>query len=189
GLRTRFTPPARVRLGGEGGGDPAARIFGAILGEIVRQQGGGAPRPAAAELFAAVAVSNAFVVDVEFAAFEAPAQGGGIDFGIYQGGRRETGYRLAYRPGSRPSLALLRVLPTGAATVASVGLATRLEDGYAHRLEWRRGRNGRMVVLLDDAVVIETVDRAIGARFDGFHLVNRGGDYGIRRIAVYGAGG
>jgi len=61
-----------------------------------------------------------------------------------------------------------------------------LEDGRPHGLEWRRGTDGDMVVLLDDKEIIRTSDRASADSFDGFTVINGGGDYAFSQIAIFG---
>ncbi|MFQ5959499.1 MAG: peptidoglycan-binding protein, partial [Alphaproteobacteria bacterium] len=190
GLRTRFTPPARTTApASRGGGDVAAQLFGAIIGEIARQKGGERQaQPGAAEIHSALAVGNAFALKVEMAAL-GTAPGGGVTIGVYQGAERSAGYRLAYSPGQQPSLELLRTFAGGSAVIDRQGLASGLEDGNVHVLEWRRGVDGEMAVLLDGRETLRTVDRRFGGAFDGVTVVNRGGDYGFRRIAIFGTGG
>jgi len=64
--------------------------------------------------------------------------------------------------------------------------SVNLEDGRPHGLEWRRGTDGEMVVLLDDKEIIRTSDRASGESFDGFTVINGGGDYAFSQIAIFG---
>ena len=68
--------------------------------------------------------------------------------------------------------------------MADQGIA--LDDGNPHTIEWRRGNDGEMVVLLDDKRVIRTVDRAHDDPFDGFSVVNKGGAFEIKQISIFG---
>ncbi len=43
-----------------------------------------------------------------------------------------------------------------------------------------------MAVLVDGNEMMRTTDRALRERFNGFTLINLGGDYGFRRVAVLG---
>ncbi len=61
-----------------------------------------------------------------------------------------------------------------------------LEDNRTHLLEWRRNTDGEMVVLVDGKEILRTVDRALQDPFDGFTVINRGGDYTFSRIALFG---
>ena len=196
GMRTRFTARAlRGTTSNERGaqGDPAVRILGAILGGIVggskRDSGGTAPaipaRPA--EIYVPAAVSNAFALVFDVTVLDA-AQGGSLRFGPYRKTGRAAGYRIELTPGSPSTIELLRVSGWRSAVIDRRALKTRLDDGRRHRIEWRRGRDGEMVVLVDGVETLRTVDRRFGDRFAGFVLVNRGGDYMIGRVALFGAG-
>ena len=186
GLRTRFRPSA-LSSGSSSrrdSDDAATRLFGAILGEIARQQQ--SSLPTTASIHTVAPVTNAFVVTVEMTSIDT-VFGRGVRFGPYQGAGGASGYRLAYNPGRRPSLELLRVFPGGSAVIDVSTLDAGLEDRRWHTLEWRRAAGGEMTVRLDGAVVLTTLDRGFRGRFDGFVLVNRGGDFGFRRITVLGA--
>ena len=61
-----------------------------------------------------------------------------------------------------------------------------LQDGVPHTLEWRRSNDGEMVVLLDNTEVIRTVDRAYDNRFDGFAVINKGGEFDLKQVATFG---
>lgn len=81
---------------------------------------------------------------------------------------------------------MLRVSP-GRSAVVEVSQGTlELDDGRPHSLEWRRAVDGEMVVLLDGREIIRTLDRASGDDFDGFTLVNAGGEYTLGRIELFG---
>ncbi len=73
-------------------------------------------------------------------------------------------------------------------TIARATLAKGLEDSAYHRITLRRGRDGAMDVLLDGAEVMTGNDpTAPGAPFDGVTLINRGGEYAFRSVAVMGS--
>lgn len=190
GLRTRYVPPARQSQS-RSQTDPAAEILGTILGQIAgaRRSGGesGAAPPGEGVAFVETPISNAFALVLDLTVLEARA-GGGLRFGPYRGTGRAAGYRLALAPGAQSVVELLRVAPGRSAVIERRALSTRLDDGRRHRIEWRRGRDGEMVVLVDRAEVLRAVDRRYRDRFAGFTVINRGGDYMIGRVAVYGAG-
>lgn len=190
GLRTRYIPPAR-RSQSKAQADPAAEILGAILGQIAGAQGRSGERESAPAgegvAFVETPISNAFAVVFDLTVLEARADGG-LRLGPYRGTGRAAGYRLALVPGAQSVVELLRVAPGRSAVIERRALSTRLDDGRRHRIEWRRGRDGEMVVLIDQTEVLRAVDRRYADRFAGFTVVNRGGDYMIGRVAVYGAG-
>ncbi len=203
GMRTRFAPPTQRgttssgRTSNERGaqGDPAAQILGAILGGIVggskRDGGGSGAAPAAvaraAEIHVPAAISNAFALVVDVTVLDT-ARGGSLRFGPYRKTGRVAGYRIDLTPGARSTIELLRVSSGRSAVIDRRVLKARLDDGRRHRIEWRRGRDGEMVVLVDGVEALRTVDRRFGDRFAGFVLVNRGGDYMIGRVALFGTG-
>jgi hypothetical protein len=43
-----------------------------------------------------------------------------------------------------------------------------------------------MLVLLDDKEVIRTNDRAYDDPFDGFNIVNKGGEFEIKQVSLFG---
>jgi hypothetical protein len=43
-----------------------------------------------------------------------------------------------------------------------------------------------MVVLLDSREVIRTVDRAYDDPFDGFTVINKGGEFDLRQVSIFG---
>ena len=45
-----------------------------------------------------------------------------------------------------------------------------------------------MTLRLDGNPVLETVDRGFRDAFDGFSLINRGGEYGLASIRIDGTG-
>ena len=187
GLRNRFTPPAALNLGsGDGsGGDAALQLFGAVLGQLANQQG--SSRARVAEIHTALAISDQFSVEIRFGALAKAMEGGGIEFGPTRGSRRDTGYRLVYTQGKRPTLALLRVSPSGSSIIARAALSKGLEDGNYHRLLWCRAAHGAMDVLLDGVTVMNATDRGNTQPFDGFTLINKGGDYSFKDVVISGA--
>ena len=61
-----------------------------------------------------------------------------------------------------------------------------LEDGQSHTLELVREDDGTMTATVDGAELIRVNSSKLDDPFDGVSLVNGGGDYAIRSIAVYG---
>jgi hypothetical protein len=109
-----------------------------------------------------------------------------LEFGPYLNNERNLGYRLAYEVGTTPTLSLLRIAPGRSAIIETYDRRLDLEDGNSHIVEWRRGDDGEMVVLLDDKEIIRTVDRAHSESFNGFSIVNKGGVYDLKEISIFG---
>ena len=57
-----------------------------------------------------------------------------------------------------------------------------------HTFVWTRDRRGAMKVILDGQALLETIDRRFVDPFDGFMIVNKGGDCAFRRIQIDGTG-
>ena len=74
----------------------------------------------------------------------------------------------------------------GSAVIASAPGPLNLEDKKTHRLEWTRSADGLMRVAIDGREVISATDVAFRSDFDGFRMVNRGGDYIVKQLKVYG---
>ncbi len=107
-------------------------------------------------------------------------------FGPYQGGNRRAGYRLAYNPGGKPSLELLRVVRRSPRVIETHDEPVNLRDGRPHLLEWNRTGDGTMTVSIDSRELMRVQDRRFRDPFDGFTLINRGGDYAVRWIRIKG---
>ena len=139
-----------------------------------------------AEIFTRVGITNAFVVKTELNARGYADRDTRFEFGPYQGEDRSSGYRLAYESGRRPSLTLVRFSPGRSAVIEMTDQEVNLADGNWHTIEWRRSSDGEMTVLLDNREVIKTIDRAHDYPFDGFSMINKGGEFEVRRVSVFG---
>ena len=175
--------------------DPVKQLFGQFLQQTLQgnQQQQAAPPPAAPTYAAAIAptrITNAFALRLELTARLVPGVSEPrFEFGPYQGTNASAGYRLAYNPGATggaPSLELLRLSSRGTSTLDLTNKALKFEDGQSHVIEWSRDRGGRMVIRVDGAELISVTDRSFRDPFDGIALVNGGGDYALRSIAVAG---
>jgi hypothetical protein len=188
GLRTQFTPRRRKRDSRSGEQDFTTRLFGAIVTEATRDSNRDDRRRRLrqAEIHTEVGISNAFAVRVELVSFGNEDLRGAFQLGPYQGSERITGYRLEYNSGKRPFVQLMRILPGGSAVIELADLEAALEDSKPHLLEWRRDRDGEMVVLIDGNELMRALDRGIQQPFDGLTFVNLGGEYGVRRLTVSG---
>ncbi len=165
--------------------DAALAILGTILGRTSGRGKRGEPAAtgvaATAAIHTGVRITNAFAIEIDLSSWLGQ---GRLEFGPYRGADRDTGYRLAYTPGG--GLELLRVSPWGSSVVERVAGPLTLEDKKTHRIEWTRRADGEMTVSLDGKALFTTVDRGVTDPFDGFLMVNRGGEYILKRLAVYG---
>jgi len=169
--------------------EKAAQLFGAILNQAL---GGGQGSqgsttqnaPAAAIIHAPAAISNAFAMELDFSSWSAEGE---FQVAVYQGqfkGSASPGYRLTYRPGG--TLQIDRVSSRGTSVVERATKAHPLEDKKIHRIQWQRYGDGRMSVSINGTEVLTTADRGFRDAFSGLALINTGGDYIIKTVAVSG---
>lgn len=175
---------------GTGSGSPSVieGILGGILKGVLERGPSTQFRSSVvtSEISTPVGIGNAFAVRVRMASRERNPAGSRIEFGPYRGGEREWGYRLAFNPAQRPAWELVRALPGRSAIVEKSDNVAGAGDGRAHNIEWRRDRDGNMQVLVDGAELFRALDRS-NDLFDGFTIVNSGGEYNFERIEVFGA--
>lgn len=163
-----------------------------ILSDILignRERAGGETQTSSkseAEIFTRVGISNAFALKLQLNLRNYGDRNTRLEFGPFQGEERSSGYRLAYESGRIASLSLLRFGPYRSAVIEMVDQGIVLDDGAPHILEWRRSNDGEMVVLLDNKEVIRTVDRAYDDPFDGFTVINKGGEFDMKQVSIFG---
>jgi len=179
GLRSLVKPPA-ASTGSTQTKDVAAALLSALLTPSGQQQAGAAR----AEIFVKQKIANAFNLQVKLASIQAP---GRLDLLVFQGDQRNKGYMLTYLPGQAEALQLLRLTTSGSAVVETAAEPVRLEDGQVHALDWQRFANGDMAVALDGRELFRVNDRGFKDTFSGLAIVNSGGDYSVREVALYAA--
>lgn len=166
------------------GKEAAAAILGMIIEQATRGDGDGSA-PSAVPAMASIALDktlpNAFDIELEFSSWQPQ---GRLDLGVYQGRAGGPGYALAYNPGG--GFTLLRVIGGGASVIDKARGPFSLEDRKSHQLTWSRGADGAMTVRLDGREILRATDRGFRDPFDGFLLTNRGGDYILKSISIYG---
>jgi hypothetical protein len=193
GLFTRYVPAAAQPAPSSRQSDRGDRDVGkALLRGLLQQMGKPrreeraqpAPAPTVpSEIGLTAAIPNAFAVQLSLGS--STAGDGRLEFGVAQGGRK-LGYRLAYNSGGRRSFELLRVGSRGSSVIESVRPKTGLEDGKTHTVLMTRDAAGELAVSIDGKEVMRVADRGFRDSFDAFVLVNRGGEYTVRSVAVYG---
>jgi len=137
-----------------------------------------------AEIHISADISNAFAITLTMVS---RVENGRLELGPYEGTNLDTGYRLAYTPGAEGGLELLGVSSYRSAVVDLYEKPLKLEDGRSHTLLWTRDDKGEMTISVDGKELLRVTDRRFGKRFGGFTLVNRGGDYGVQSIKVFGS--
>jgi hypothetical protein len=190
GLRSYFDPSASgmYRTSDRRSDSPALEILGGLLlggreravGEI--QSGS----KSEAEIFTRVGITKAFALKLQLNIKNYVDRNTRLEFGPFQDDERNSGYRLAYESGRTPSLSLLRFESNRSAVIEMVDQGIVLEDGNLHTIEWRRGNDGEMVVLLDNKEVMRTIDRAYDDPFDGFAVINNGGEFELKQVSIFG---
>lgn len=196
GLRTLVTqtaaqPTATEQQPRQREGDLASAIIGNLLSKTL---GGGDSQPARdepqqqqaaptepAEIRTALSIPNAFAMRMEMTSRVGEGE---FHVAAYQGRDALYGYRVVYAPGARTGLKLVRFSPRRDVVIGSYNRRLNLEDNRLHVLEIKRGADGRMVVSMDGAKLIEATDTAFRDPFDGFSATNIAGDYAIRDIAI-----
>jgi hypothetical protein len=176
GLRSTVYGPDTANAGPGGG-----QGFGNYAGRP--RQGGGNDDEFAA-IYLPVTIPNSFAIRLEIAARD---DVGRFDFGPYLGQRGNTAYRITYQPGAASGLALSRVTSQGVRVLGGSSGPVNLDDGKSHVIDWKRDRSGNMTVTLDGRPAIEAGDPMIRKPFDGFLMVNGGGTYWVRSVAVNGS--
>jgi len=174
--------------------EKAAQLFGAILNQALGggqgsqgspgSQGAPAQEAAAAVIHAPSAITNAFALEMDISSWSAEGE---FQVAVYQGsfqGTASSGYRLTYRPGG--TLQIDRVSARGTSVVDRAAKAVPLEDKKIHRIQWQRYADGRMSVSVNGSEVLATADRGFRDAFSGLALINTGGDYIIKTVAVSG---
>jgi hypothetical protein len=129
-------------------------------------------------------VPNSFAMEALLVSHE---QRGRIELGLYRETASLSGYRLAYVPGVRPALELLRVTERGVAVIEAKLLDAGLEDGRSHQLQLTRDKAGYMSVILDNAQLFRVRDRSYLDAFSGLVLLNDRGDFSLRSVTVLAA--
>ena len=179
-------------------GDVVANVLGALLnqqnGQGQKQSGQYQPdqyqpnqnqqaRDATASIVAPVAISDQFYIRLELVS----RHGRQFNFGPYAGRRAQDSYQVTYMSGAAKGLILSRVSERGIQLLGQSRGPINLDDNQSHVFEWMRGPAGKMTVVLDGRPVIEATDSGLRRPFGGLLMVNSGGTFGIRSVAVNGA--
>ena len=138
-----------------------------------------------AEIVLEADIPNAFALELELMSgiTHKDAQ---FEIDLFQGRAGASGYRLSYLPGSDPGLVLSRFSRRGAEVIGESRDDVNLEDGRSHTVALVRDGDGTMTAFVDGEELIRVKSSALDDPFGGLSLVNSGGDYAVRSIAVYG---
>ena len=144
----------------------------------------GPVEPEPAEISLGAAIPNAFALELEMTSALAH-EDAQFEIDLFQGRGGTAGYRLTYLAGGKPALLLARFGRRGAVVIGEHDDALPLEDGRSHTLVLARASDGTMTASVDGSALIRVQSNAFDDPFDGVSLVNSGGDYAIRSIAVH----
>ena len=150
--------------------------------EVKEDTGPMGPEPA--EIVLDADIPNAFTLELEMMSGLAHRDAQ-FEIDLFQGRGGTSGYRLAYMAGGDPGLLLSRFGRRGAEVIGEYDDKLNLEDGRSHRIALVRGDDGTMTAAVDGTEIIRAKSSALEDPFGGVSLVNSGGDYAIRSIAVY----
>ena len=141
--------------------------------------------PEPAEIVLEADIPNAFALELELMSGIAHRDAR-FEIDLFQGRGGASGYRLSYLPGDDPGLQLSRFGRRSAEVIGESDGELALEDGRSHTVALARQGNGTMTVSVDGSEHIRVKSSALGDPFGGLSLINSGGDYAIRSVAVYG---
>jgi hypothetical protein len=139
-------------------------------------------RDTSASIVAPVAISDQFYIRLDIVS----RHGRQFSFGPYAGRRAQDSYQVTYVSGAANGLVLLRVTDRGSQVLGQSRGPINLEDNQSHLLEWTRGPAGKMTVILDGRPSIEATDPGLRSPFGGFLMINSGGTFGVRSVAING---
>ncbi len=155
-------------------------------GNQTQQAAPAATRTVPAAIHTVVSITNSFLIEIDVSSLVNSADSG-FSIGPYQGERRDTGYQLVYRGGTRPALELHR-FTAGRNAIVEVREDITLLDDTIHTLIWLRRNDGEMSVLLDGSEMFTTSDRGLRDTFSGFMLVDETGEFSFSRVSIHGEG-
>ena len=158
-------------------------LWGGDDDEETEDAGPTGPEPA--EIVLDADIPNAFALELELMS-GITHKNAQFEIDLFQGRAGASGYRLSYRPGDDPGLLLSRFGRRSAEVIGESDDELALEDGRSHTVALVRDGDGTMTVSVDGTEQIQVKSSALEDPFGGLSLVNNGGDYAIRSIAVYG---
>ncbi|WP_366556507.1 peptidoglycan-binding domain-containing protein [Aquibaculum sediminis] len=175
GLTSRMDPPRRDTVEGVG-----LELLGSVLerelGIRLPSQGG------VATAHTAVAIPESFRITTELSGRD--LAGSQVNIGPYRDSHLGHGYRLAYLDDNAESLALLRMTSDDQVVLDSTSLS--LANDQTVSLDWERQEDGAMTVAVNGNVVLQAQDTAFSGGFDGFSLINAGGEWTLHSVAIEG---
>jgi len=188
---TQPSPGLATRVGtqqyGQYSNNNNQNVLTGLLGALIAPQGNTQSQNQQgngyAGISAPVAFSNAFSLHIEFSASNDAQR---LDMGVYRN-NSDGGYFLSYMPTAPRGLMLSVAVPGQASSAIAYSQGSLNFNGQGtHALDWKRDRDGRMIVALDGQQIMNVTDTSLRKPFDGFALGNSGGFYIIRSVAITG---
>lgn len=175
--------------GAQGGREEGADLAMALLGTLLDKQGRREAQTKSpnretgrAAIHTSKSITAAFAIRVEL---QSLAESGHLEIGPYTKAPGGPAYHLAYRPGSRYPLELVRIGQRGSSVIESYDKP--LKPGrHGLVLDWTRGDDGTMVVAANGKPILRTKDRGLRGGFKGLEIVNLEGEFAVREVTVYG---
>ena len=168
-------------------GDVGAALLSAILSEIAKGSSRGSNSRAApvkatpAEIWLPANIPSNFSVTTKVLSGD---PSGHLELGVFTERNLRIGYHVMYVGTQRRHLRLVRRSRSGEVTLDYFDQNVRFEDGQAHTLTLARDSRARITVTLDGQPVMSAVDYNFKSGFQGFTLINEGGNYAFKSVAI-----
>lgn len=130
-------------------------------------------------------IPNAFLVEMELTLGETSEEAR-VSYSVFQSEAEEYGYSLKLKTGPRGYVEVERQRQQRSAIIDSQDLGEVFSDGQSHRLAWLHDRSGRVVVTLDDVVILDATDNAFRDDYKQFKITNDSGDLAIHHLKISG---
>lgn len=184
GLRTTVTAP--VASSGSSSATSSQEIglalLQAFLGQATQSNtSSSSGKPKSAVIAIGAGTPNAFRITLEFGSL---VSGGRFAYGVYPASDTSGGYRVVYVSGAQPAIRLVALKKGEQSVIATKALTAPLEDKKRHIIAWTREATGAMSLTLDGTEIIKATDTVFRDRFSGFTMMNLGGDFVVRRVAI-----
>lgn len=155
-----------------------------LLGTLLQPQTGGGTDEQYASIYTTLRIGRAFSVQLEIASRNV----GRIDFGPYSGQSGDTGFRVAYQPGSNGGIELQRFGDGETETLGRWDGSIDTSNKRVHAVKLTRDNRGHLEVSLDgQRVISEQDDGGRRQSFDGFLIINSDGEHWVRSVAIDGS--
>lgn len=190
GLRTQVETVSdqRTAIGSSGGsGDVGAALLSAILSEIAKGSSRSSNARAApvkatpAEIWLPANIPSNFSVTTKLLSGD---PSGHLELGVFAERNLRIGYHVMYIGTQRRHLRLVRRSRSGEVTLDYFDQNARLEDGLAHTITLARDSRARITVTLDGQPIMSAVDYNFKGGFQGFTLINEGGNYALKSVEI-----